>query len=133
MTDEIQYLKDFAFNLGEGAQLVLEGECGFGRECVGITCQGNYVDYDPDCGVPCPEDAYHKHECIAVLGRDQNAICQLHDWCKAFEAAGFDRVVIRENPMLADMPLASRQMMALMGTAMTPQIVQSAKAKGELT
>jgi hypothetical protein len=124
MEKQIEYLKDFAFKLGEGAQLSLDGECGFGRECVGILCNGNWVDYDYECGVPTPDDAYHKHDCIAVLGRGEDAISQLYNWCRAFENAGFVKVALRENPTLKDMPLSTRQMMAIMGTAVTPQIVR---------
>jgi len=72
-----------------------EGECGFGRECVGLTNGSNYVEYNPTDSVNydyikgfyderfydiTPPDAYHKHTCIAVLGRGDNAIRQLSDW-----------------------------------------------------
>lgn len=73
-----------------------EGECGFGRECVGlIDKRGSWVDYNP-CSHPnyepieelnderlddiTPADAYHKHDCVAVLGRGDEAIKQLSEW-----------------------------------------------------
>jgi len=80
-----------------------EGECGFGRECVGLTNGNNYVDYNPVCEpnydyVKCfyderlydiaPEDAYHKHNCLAVLGRGKKAIRQLSDWVDKLNELG---------------------------------------------
>lgn len=80
-----------------------EGECGFGRECVGLTNGGNYVDYNPTCEPDydyvegfyderfydiTPPDAYHKHNCIAVLGRGDDAIRQLSDWVDKLNEIG---------------------------------------------
>ena len=66
----------------EGLTLILEGECGFGRECVGVAsmADGTYPDYewyednyeervDMNGDVWTPGNAYHKHPCTAVLGR----------------------------------------------------------------
>ena len=126
MQEKIQYLKDFAFNLGEAAQFVPDGECGFGRECVGIQVGSNWVDYDwDDEGIDAPSNAYHKHPCLAVLGAGEGAISQLFNWCKSLEANGYDKVVIRENPTLKGVSMQTRQVMAMMGTAMTPQIIKS--------
>ena len=83
-----------------GLQLVLEGECGFGRECVGILVDGHYPDYhwhdentyervDENGDVWTPPDAYHKHECVAVLGLGEAAESQLYDWLKWFDDNGF--------------------------------------------
>jgi len=80
--------------------LDLEGECGFGRECVGITTDGGYPDYewydettyeraDQNGDVWTPPDAYHKHTCVAVLGRGEAAEAQLYDWLKWFDDHGF--------------------------------------------
>ena len=79
--------------------LALEGECGFGRECVGILADDKYPDYewhdadynriDPNGDVWTPENAYHKHPCVAVLGRGQDAEEQLYDWLKWFDDNGF--------------------------------------------
>ena len=76
-----------------GMQLTLEGECGIGRECVGVTVKGAYPDYADyhgqwDKGFPrvwTPEDAYHKHACVAVLGRGEAAEEQLYQWLKWFD------------------------------------------------
>ena len=74
-----------------------EGECGFFRECVGLIGRnGCYVDYniiDPNDKVLigpdpkfyderfediAPEDAYHKHDCVAVLGRGEDGLRKLN-------------------------------------------------------
>lgn len=80
-----------------------EGECGFGRECVGLTNGNNYVDYNPTDSVNynyikdfyderlfeiTPDNAYHKHDCLAVLGRGENAIRQLADWVNKLNELG---------------------------------------------
>lgn len=81
-------------------QLELEGVCGFGRECVGVSANGSYADYqwydgvsydrlDKNGDVWCPKDAYHKHDCVAVLGRGEEAESQLYDWLKWFDDNGF--------------------------------------------
>lgn len=72
-----------------------EGECGFGRECVGLMKNTNWVNYNPinmetyenieefydeRLYEIAPEDAYHKHNCLAVLGRGEKAIRQLSEW-----------------------------------------------------
>ena len=85
-----------------GASLKLEGECGFGRECVGIVAQGHevYPDYtwdnektyerlDNNGEVWTPENAYHKHPCVAVLGRGEAAEAQLYEWLRWFDDQGF--------------------------------------------
>ncbi len=78
--------------------LVLEGECGFGRACVGFTHGDKYVDYQPyrmtgdydrvpgfeddRIAEAAPEDAYHKHPCLAVLVESDHdkAVTQLGEW-----------------------------------------------------
>lgn len=73
-----------------GVALVLKGECGFGRECVGISVDGHYPDYDEeDDSVWCPSDFYHKHPCVAVLGRGEHSESQLYDWLKWFDDNGY--------------------------------------------
>jgi hypothetical protein len=79
-----------------GMTLTLEGECGFGRKCVGVLHSGNYPDYE-DWGfngpswsenfppVWRPSDAYHKHPCVAVLGHGEAAEEQLYQWLKWFD------------------------------------------------
>lgn len=88
---------------GAGLTLDLEGEVGFGRECVGILIDGEYVDYDAYApegeGTGPGEDAphaYHKHGCLAVLGRGTAAETELHDWVRRIVEAG--AVVRRDVP-----------------------------------
>ena len=80
--------------------LNLNGECGLGRECVGVSNGDNYPDYewhdentyermDSNGEVWTPPDAYHKHPCVAVLGRGKKAEEQLYDWLKWFDENGF--------------------------------------------
>ena len=95
MADKLAWLQTWCSS--EKLQLILEGECGFGRECVGIASQndGTYPDYiwydedftdriDQNGEVWIPTEAYHKHPCVAVLGRTDEAISQLYEWCKWF-------------------------------------------------
>jgi hypothetical protein len=86
--DKIQWMINWAHR--NKVRLELEGECGFGRECVGILADsGSYPDYD-DCECTyIPEDAYHKHPCVAVLGRGEKAESQLYEWLKWFEDNNF--------------------------------------------
>jgi hypothetical protein len=80
-----------------------QGECGFGRECVGLTNGSNYVDYNPTYEPDydyiegfyderfndiTPTNAYHKHSCIAVLGRGDDSIRQLSDWVDKLNEIG---------------------------------------------
>lgn len=90
-----------------GLQLELQGEVGFGRECVGVTHDGNYPDYaswgsddswDGGTEVWAPENAYHKHPCVAVLGRGEEAESQLFDWLRWFDANGFRLVTGKRAP-----------------------------------
>jgi hypothetical protein len=74
------------------------GEVGFGRECVGISNKENenYIAFNPinrtDYDfIPeyydqrlydiAAQDAYHKYDCLCVLGTDEDAIRQLDLWC----------------------------------------------------
>lgn len=80
-------------------KLELEGEVGFGRPCVGVVSDSSYPDYmwydeefervDNNGDVWCPENAYHKHPCVAVLGRGKEAEEQLYEWLKWFDENGF--------------------------------------------
>lgn len=79
--------------------LDLAGSVGFGRDCVGVVSHGTYPDYiwydedynriDPNGEVWCPENAYHKHTCVAVLGHGEKSEAQLYDWLKWFDDNGF--------------------------------------------
>lgn len=83
-----------------GLALVFNGECGFGRKCVGVTANGNYPEYewydektyeriDKNGDVWTPPDAYHKHTCVAVLGHGELSEAQLFDWLQWFDANDF--------------------------------------------
>lgn len=96
--DKIDWMIKWAHN--NKVILNLEGECGFGRECVGILALNDcYPDYewyddehkriDKNGDVWIPKDAYHKHECVAVLGRGEKAESQLYDWLKWFDDNNF--------------------------------------------
>lgn len=93
-----------------------KGEVGFGRPCVGICYGSTYVDLplypmsaDRESSEmkdylrqwaalpPGPEDAYHKHDCLAVLvhGEEDDtaaydkAMEQLHDWITVLNKDGW--------------------------------------------
>jgi hypothetical protein len=103
-TDRIEWMEEWAAR--NGCTLDLEGECGLGRECVGVVSGGLYPDYewydgdydriDPNGYVHVPHDAYHKHPCVAVLGRGEHAEAQLYDWLRWFESNGF---VVEVSPV----------------------------------
>ena len=79
-----------------GVELALEGTVGFGRKCVGISAHGQYPDYDSD-ELWSPERAYHKHDCVAVLGWDDGSVDQLYQWLKYFNENNYC-VSITDNP-----------------------------------
>ncbi len=111
MNTTIEKLQKFAND--HGVVLQLQGECGFGRPCVGFTHGGNWVDYKPltmggdYTPVPgfeddqiqssAPPDAYHKHQCLAVLIETdrEKAIAQLGDWVDAMNTIGVEMVDYR--------------------------------------
>jgi len=86
-----------------------EGECGFGRECVGFRSRNTWINHNPlnydgsyepikefsDDRLYSPGDinAYHKHDCLAVLGRGEQAIIQLATWVKHLENLGEVEIV----------------------------------------
>ena len=83
-----------------GVRLELEGEVGILRKCVGIIADVvGYPDYrwydkdynqiDNNGDVWIPDDAYHKHPCVAVLGRGEQAERQLYDWLQWFDENNF--------------------------------------------
>jgi hypothetical protein len=98
-----------------GLQLILEGECGFGRECVGVSVEGHYPDYtwdnedyeriDPNGDVWTPPNAYHKHDCVAVLGRGEQAEAELYEWLQWFDENGF-KLETGDNPIDPNLPIA---------------------------
>ena len=104
-------LKLSVFADKHGISLVTKGECGFGRPCVGFTKGSNYIDYCPlnmstyepiedldDERLYAPEgvNAYHKHNCLAVLVEDDNydqALQELSDWVDNLTSQGEVEVV----------------------------------------
>lgn len=81
------------------------GQVGFGRSCVGFTSGGHYVDYNPHRSdgdyepikglyfedFPTVENAYHKHDCLAVLAYDDEydkSVLALAEWVAKMEARG---------------------------------------------
>lgn len=98
--DKIQWLDQWCTN--NGLKLSLYGTCGFGRDCVGIIdpISSSYPDYhwydketyefiDDNGFVWTPDNAYHKHTCVAVLGYGNESILQLYEWIKWFDDNGF--------------------------------------------
>jgi len=92
--EHILYLTQYATR--HGCTVTFAGTCGFGRPCVGILLGGNYLDYShlydldpqPDPWLWTPEDAYHKHDCMAVLGHGPAAVEQLYTWAKWLDEHG---------------------------------------------
>lgn len=106
--DECRYLAAWAERYG--ARLQTKGECGFGRECVGVVHGTTYPYYraygawdgeDVPLVHECVEaepprevtDAYHKSDCLAVLGSGPEAIHQLWLWVQHLERQGIGIVV----------------------------------------
>lgn len=95
--DKLKFMQDFASR--NGCTLELEATVGLGRECVGILINGCYPDYewydkeyervDANGDVWTPPNAYHKHPCVAVLGKGEAAEDQLYDWLLWFHENGF--------------------------------------------
>lgn len=107
--EKIEWMEQWAQK--NGVELTLEGEVGFGRPCVGISILDAYPDYhwyddqwnriDDNGNVWCPTDAYHKHMCVAVLGRGEDAETQLYEWLKWFDDNNFTVEVgdvVRDKP-----------------------------------
>lgn len=84
-----------------------DGEIGFMRPCVGFVKGQGYIDYNPRHDISeaeadaffCkefdqikPEDAYHKHDCLAVLvhSKASEAIKQLAHWAQELDAIGIE-------------------------------------------
>lgn len=90
----------------QGCVLELDGEVGFGRPCVGVIHGQSYVDYitysddsawDGRAAAPDGVNAYHKHDCLAVLGTDEEAVDGLLRWIdKIREAGGYVTTSPRE-------------------------------------
>jgi hypothetical protein len=100
---QIVYLTEWAARYR--CSLQLNGQVGFGRDCVGILNDGTYVDYADAPGIWTPEDAYHKHDCIAVLGHDDAALTQLYEWVKWLDENQWGVEVVYRQPT-SDIDLA---------------------------
>ena len=83
--EQIVYITEWASRYG--ATLQFNGEVGFGRPCVGILKGDHYIDtadvknveaYQPGGDWWQPEDAYHKHDCLAVLSYGDNDAALAH-------------------------------------------------------
>lgn len=109
-----------------GLRLDVDGECGFGRECVGVSngeqgLRSAWVAYDTHSPVeqgyrPIPgqealapggeaPDAYHKDDLLCVLGRGDYALAQLYRWVRRLDAGGatVERDVPKPIPDLASL------------------------------
>ncbi len=123
MKEVIKKLNDFAIR----HKVILQenGTCGFGRPCVGFELSDCYIDFNPnDCEDKIPKnkktregyikefycedffapkgvEAYHKHDCLAVLfyeesGREE-ALRQLLQWIENIESKHKVEIVKVEN------------------------------------
>lgn len=87
-----------------GGALQLNGTVGFGRECVGILLGSAYLDYshiydlEPQPEFWAPEDSYHKHDCVAVLGHGDDSIDQLYEWVKWLDGHGWTVEEVSRQP-----------------------------------
>ena len=77
---QIVYLTEWAARYR--CSLQLGGQVGFGRDCVGVLKGDAYLDYKDCPEIWTPGDAYHKHDCVAVLGHGDDALEQLYRWVK---------------------------------------------------
>ena len=99
---QLLYLTKFAARWG--CVLVLNGEVGFGRPCVGISSDSAYVDYQhiwdlrPQPEFWSPVDAYHKHDCLAVLGHGPDSVSQLYDWVRWLDEHGWTVETVDRHP-----------------------------------
>lgn len=84
--EEVLYL--VRWTAPSGALLTTLGEVGFGRECVGVLVGTSYVNTPGRTMDFAPGGAYHKHDCLAVLGRGPVAERQLYTWVRAIDEAG---------------------------------------------
>ena len=105
--EKIQWMATWAAL--NGLKLELEGEVGFGRPCVGVSVEDKYPDYewydqktfkrlDDNGQVWTPPDAYHKHPCVAVLGRGEQAEEQLFRWLEWLDSNKF-KLEVGDQPM----------------------------------
>lgn len=103
--DQIVYITEWAARYR--CSLQLNGEVGFGRDCVGVLNEGTYIDleevkgreaYQPGGEWWQPGDAYHEHDCLAVLGHDDDALAQLYAWVKWLDGHGYGVEIVYREP-----------------------------------
>ena len=102
---QIVYLTEWAARYR--CSLQLNGQVGFGRDCTGILKGDTYIDtsdikgetaYTADGEWWEPEDSYHKHDCLAVLGHGEEALTQLYQWVKWLDEHGYGVEEIYREP-----------------------------------
>ena len=135
--DKIKWMAVWAAK--NGVKLELRGECGFGRECVGVSSDNSYLDYewydqvtskriDENGEVWTPSGAYRKHPCVAVLGRGEEAEEQLYQWLRYFDDNHF---VVEKGNQPVDPQLG--QMAYMMSKHRYARLVRSAGVIAEET
>jgi hypothetical protein len=92
--------------------ITLDGQVGFGRPCVGVMWQDHYVDTPgsdfneirEDERIAPPEDVrnYHKHDCLAVLGTDDQALDGLLRWVENLIGHGATVTLVDRDPSERD-------------------------------
>ncbi len=109
LQDTLNVTKLQKFANEHGIVLKLKSEVGFGRPCIGFTHGNGYIDYNPihmgtyddlpgfedrRISEAAPVDAYHKHQCLAVLVETdrERAIAQLAEWVDAMNEIGVEIV-----------------------------------------
>lgn len=105
---QIVYITEWASRFG--ATLQIAGTVGIGRECVGVLSGSSYIDtadvkdreaYREGGDWWQPEDAYHKHDCMAVLGRGDDALAHLYAWVKWADEHGYGVEDVYREPSSA--------------------------------
>lgn len=93
---DIVYMLDWC--AARNLELRLQGSCGIGRECVGVTDQnGIYPTYEGMNSVCAPRkpriwtppDSYHKSDRLAVLGHGEEFEHQLAEWLRWLDQNGY--------------------------------------------
>lgn len=103
--EQIVYLTEWA--AANGCTLQIRGQVGFGRDATGIlgacdayvdTADAKQAHYDGEAQWWEPEDSYHKHDCLAVLGHGDGPLRQLYDWVRWLDGHGFTAETVYREP-----------------------------------
>lgn len=106
--DQIVYITEWAARYQ--CSLQLNGQVGFGRDCTGVLKGSTYIDtqdaknataYNHESAAGSwwePEDSYHKHDCLAVLGHGDEALDQLYRWVKWLDENGWGVEEVYREP-----------------------------------